>query len=273
MITININDENENKLIPIKFPSKGGGVSELLVAMREAGVVFPKKFLLIKEDDEEIKFDQNILRNVIKKSIENSLKNSFALQKEKILILGDNDTIILKDITYLENYALNFFDIEDVNNLIKIKVKLDNNIIPEWRIVFPGINLWGECNNNKCEAFSSPVAYFVESKEFNLTNNKFIRCPMCNKEIECLNISFFNCYYNYYGKKINKNNKDLKIEEFGKRIENFNNIDIPNDNIININNEKYEIKKTEIGECDYYFDYNDSNIQFLEIIFQVREFK
>ena len=251
MITVNINDENENKLIPIKFPSKGGNINELLIAMKEANIVFPKKFQLIKEDnDEEIKFDQNIPP-----------------------ILGDNDTIILKDITYLENYALNFFDIEDVNNLIKIKVKLDNNIIPEWRIVFPGINLWGECNNNKCEAFSSPVAYFVESKEFNLTNNKFIRCPMCNKEIECLNISFFNCYYNYYGKKINKNNKDLKIEEFGKRIENFNNIDIPNDNIININNEKYEIKKTEIGECDYYFDYNDSNIQFLEIIFQVREFK
>ena len=250
MITININDENENKLIPIKFPSKGGNINKLLIAMKEANIVFPKKFQLIKKDDEEIKFDQNIL-----------------------LILEDNDTIILKDITYLENYALNFFDIEDVNNLIKIPVKLDNNIIPEWRIVFPGINLWGECNNNKCEAFSSPVAYFVESKEFNLTNNKFIRCPMCNKEIECLNISFFNCYYNYYGKKINKNNKDLKIEEFGKRIENFNNIDIPNDNIININNEKYEIKKTEIGECDYYFDYNDSNIQFLEIIFQVREFK
>ena len=251
MITININDENENKLIPIKFPSKGGNINKLLIAMKEANIVFPKKFQLIKEDnDEEIKFDQNIPP-----------------------ILGDNDTIILKDITYLENYALNFFDIEDVNNLIKIEVKLDNNIIPEWRIVFPGINLWGECNNNKCEAFSSPVAYFVESKEFNLTNNKFIRCPMCNKEIECLNISFFNCYYNYYGKKINKNNKDLKIEEFGKRIENFNNIDIPNDNIININNEKYEIKKTEIGECDYYFDYNDSNIQFLEIIFQVREFK
>ena len=250
MITININDENENKLIPIKFPSKGGNINKLLIAMKEANIVFPKKFLLIKKDDEEIKFDQNIL-----------------------LILGDNDTIILKDITYLENYALNFFDIEDVNNLIEMDVELDNNIIPEWRIVFPGINLWGECNNNKCEAFSSPVAYFVESKEFNLTNNKFIRCPMCNKEIECLNISFFNCYYNYYGKKINKNNKDLKIEEFGKRIENFNNIDIPNDNIININNEKYEIKKTEIGECDYYFDYNDSNIQFLEIIFQVREFK
>ena len=250
MITINIKDENENKLIPIKFP-EGGNINKLLKAMKEANIVFPKKFQLIKEDnDEEIKFDQNIPP-----------------------ILGDNDTIILKDITYLENYALNFFDIEDVNNLIKIKVKLDNNIIPEWRIVFPGINLWGECNNNKCEAFSSPVAYFVESKEFNLTNNKFIRCPMCNKEIECLNISFFNCYYNYYGKKINKNNKDLKIEEFGKRIENFNNIDIPNDNIININNEKYEIKKTEIGECDYYFDYNDSNIQFLEIIFQVREFK
>ena len=251
MITVNINDENENKLIPIKFPSKGGNINELLIAMKEANIVFPKKFQLIKEDnDEEIKFDQNIPP-----------------------ILGDNDTIILKDITYLENYALNFFDIEDVNNLIEMDVELDNNIIPEWRIVFPGINLWGECNNNKCEAFSSPVAYFVESKEFNLTNNKFIRCPMCNKEIECLNISFFNCYYNYYGKKINKNNKDLKIEEFGKRIENFNNIDIPNDNIININNEKYEIKKTEIGECDYYFDYNDSNIQFLEIIFQVREFK
>ena len=250
MITIDIKDENENKLIPIKFP-EGGNINKLLKAMKEANIVFPKKFQLIKEDnDEEIKFDQNIPP-----------------------ILGDNDTIILKDITYLENYALNFFDIEDVNNLIKIEVKLDNNIIPEWRIVFPGINLWGECNNNKCEAFSSPVAYFVESKEFNLTNNKFIRCPMCNKEIECLNISFFNCYYNYYGKKINKNNKDLKIEEFGKRIENFNNIDIPNDNIININNEKYEIKKTEIGECDYYFDYNDSNIQFLEIIFQVREFK
>ena len=251
MITINIKDENENKLIPIKFPSKGGKINKLLKAMKEANIVFPKKFQLIKEDnDEEIKFDQNIPP-----------------------ILGDNDTIILKDITYLENYALNFFDIEDVNNLIEMDVELDNNIIPEWRIVFPGINLWGECNNNKCEAFSSPVAYFVESKEFNLTNNKFIRCPMCNKEIECLNISFFNCYYNYYGKKINKNNKDLKIEEFGKRIENFNNIDIPNDNIININNEKYEIKKTEIGECDYYFDYNDSNIQFLEIIFQVREFK
>ena len=265
MISIYVLVDSGDK-IPIKFPSKGGNLSQLLKAMNEKNINFPKKFQLIK-DDEEIDKKENKLLNFI-----------------------ENETIILRDVTNYEYENIILFDIEDINNLIKIphelidnkskiidnKSKLiDNksNPIPIWRIVFPGIKLWGECTNKECDANLHPVSYFVESKELNLIQNNMMKCPLCNIEIKCKNISFFNCYYNYYGEKIVKTRKELKKEKFGKRIENFDRINIPYNNIIMIDGEEYEIKKTEIGECDYYFDYNNYGITFTELIFQVREFK
>ena len=249
MITIYISVEYKDQDIPIRFPSKGGNITQLLQAMKEVNINFPKKFLLIiKKDDEEIKKDEN-----------------------QLLYFDDKEIIILKDISYLENLTLDYFNIDDINNLINIKPIFDDKNIPLWRIVFPGINLWGECTNKNCDAYNQIVAYFVESNELNLIENNKMKCPICNTEFNCSNICFFNCYYNYYGKKRNQNTKN--VEKFGKRIENFDSINIPNNNIIIIDSEEYTIKKTDIGECDYYFDFSNSNTTFSEMIFQVRKFK
>ncbi len=52
MITIYISVEYKDQDIPIRFPSKGGNITQLLQAMKEVNINFPKKFLLIiKKDD------------------------------------------------------------------------------------------------------------------------------------------------------------------------------------------------------------------------------
>ena len=94
-----------------------------------------------------------------------------------------------------------------------------------------------------------------------------MKCPECNYQFKSTNICFYQCYYNFYGEKINKNKT---LEEFGKEISDFENIDINDDNTVNINGESYHIYKTKPDNIDYFYSEENEKVMFIKLIFQIK---
>ncbi len=125
-------------------------------------------------------------------------------------------------------------------------------------------NIWFE----GCVAYKKGVVVNIKEDEFDLIEKeKTVICPKCNNIVLGKNAAFYSCYYNIYGTKINENGQ---VENFGKKISNFQNIEIPFNNIININGESYEINKTSDNKYTYYF--SDDKIKYLKLIFQIKKF-
>lgn len=99
--------------------------------------------------------------------------------------------------------ALNFVDVEK-NKIINLNF---NQKAPKWRKIGKGLNIFGVCNNPKCEAFKNEVVYMTnlssDGLNFNL-NEKVaeIRCPICSKIIKPKTCGFYNCEYQFVGEKI-----------------------------------------------------------------------
>lgn len=122
--------------------------------------------------------------------------------------------------------ALNFVDVE--NN--KIKNLNFSQKSPKWRKIAKGLNIFGFCNNPKCEAFNNEVVYMTnlpnDGLNFNL-NEKVadIRCPICSKIIKPKTCGFYDCEYQFVGEKIDEGEikkYDSKTREtFGNNFEYF----------------------------------------------------
>ena len=78
---------------------------------------------------------------------------------------------------------------------------------PKWRKVKIGLNIFGQCNNKKCEAFKKEVIYTTDlpEKGLNYNLNKEIvniKCPICKKIIRPRTCGFWKCEYQFEGQKI-----------------------------------------------------------------------
>lgn len=99
--------------------------------------------------------------------------------------------------------AINFVDVEGgkITNL-----NLSTNT-PLWRKIDKGLNIFGICGNSMCIAFNKEVIHkTVLAKDglaFNL-NEKIteIKCPICKKIINPTSCGFYDCEYQFIGKKI-----------------------------------------------------------------------
>ena len=91
---------------------------------------------------------------------------------------------------------------EDINKFVREdKVSKNDPNIPEWRTIGKGINLYGICNNDNCQAKGKQVIMHVKSKEFDVVKEGFKGiCPMCKKQINLDACSFYKCDYNCQGK-------------------------------------------------------------------------
>jgi hypothetical protein len=109
---------------------------------------------------------------------------------------------------------LNYVDIEK-GNIRNLKF---SEKAPKWRKVDKGLNIFGICNNSKCEASKKEVVYMTKLHKngliFNL-NEKVadIRCPICNKIIKPKTCGFYDCEYQFIGKKI----EDGDIKEYDSK--------------------------------------------------------
>lgn len=100
---------------------------------------------------------------------------------------------------------INFADVS--SGQIK-ELKFSENA-PKWRLVNKGLNIFGICPNDQCEAYKKEVIYKTDLPNrglmFNLNEQVInIRCPICNKIIKCKTCGFYDCEYQFVGKKIDK---------------------------------------------------------------------
>jgi hypothetical protein len=109
------------------------------------------------------------------------------------------------------------FDFVDVKTGKITKLKFDKNA-PKWRLVKKGLNIFGICENRKCEAYKKEVIHIIgldtDGKKLKVELNKnyiiSIKCPICNKIIETKTCGFYKCEYQFAGKMI----KDGEVEYF-----------------------------------------------------------
>jgi len=87
------------------------------------------------------------------------------------------------------------------------KDEVSDNVpnIPKWRTIGKGINLYGICKNDNCEAKGNQVIMHVESKKYDVYNEGFMGiCPICKKHFDLDTCSFYMCNYKIEGAYFNK---------------------------------------------------------------------
>ena len=103
-------------------------------------------------------------------------------------------------------------------------------MIPKWRTIGKGINLYGICQNNNCVAKGKQVIKHVDSKEYDVYNEGFMGiCPICGKHFDLDTCSFYMCDYKCEGTYFDYSKDDW--------------VDLPD-----------IIQKTSGGK-DFYYDY------------------
>ena len=118
------------------------------------------------------------------------------------------------------------------------KLKFSENA-PKWRYIKKGLNIFGICDKNKeCEAYKKEVIHIVgldsdEKKlKFDLRNEaRNIKCPMCNRIIKIKTCGFYECEFQFIGKKEDENGEEIDYESEPKETQSddFEYFD-PNDN-------------------------------------------
>jgi len=94
---------------------------------------------------------------------------------------------------------------------------------PKWRVISEGLNIFGICENPKCKANKKQVIFRAlkgnrhlpeKGMIFDMLENvENIKCPICNEIIEPETWGFFECEYQFIGKKI----EDRKVVKYDSK--------------------------------------------------------
>ena len=196
------------------------------------------------------------------------LTNGKSIKINKKYNFLNNQKIILRNIKNLQGFTIQANDVTK-QEIQKLKVQKTLNGCG-WRYVSPGINLYGICNNHNCIAGNKEVIQIINNWEYDLIKVKGImECPMCKGHCSVNTVGFYQCYFNIYGLKYDYENDEN--ERFGKRIPNFNTININSNNCVSINGQQYEVKKTD-GDNVFKYEETNGEATFIKLIFQVQKF-
>lgn len=95
---------------------------------------------------------------------------------------------------------------------------------PEWRLVKPGLNLIGKCENKTCQAYNQTIAIPKGFAIFNMNLEcKQSYCPMPNckqRATQVNNLGLFKCFYSVEGKFKDKDQKVTEVKKDKKRAPN-----------------------------------------------------
>lgn len=191
MVKLIIYNEDDDVTTEIKFPSSTGRFESIITA--------------ILDNDIELE-DESFLYT-----------NGERIQLNKTYYFQNDQTIKIRNPLYFEGSSKRYNSI--TTSLIK-KLKISNNKGKLWRNIKEGINLFGKCKNEKCEAFRKEVIQNIKEDEYdlNLHNNK-MECPMCDSNCSIRMAGFYKCSYSIQGeyRKINESDdNDNEIEEYIK---------------------------------------------------------
>lgn len=228
------------------------------------------KYLVDVKKNFELEVESSIKVYELKKKIENKLGISIPIhlmlkhvQKRNSISLNDENLTL--DESHIKNGDEIIICKPDFNrgggpdefaNLSKEFIRKDEVLssdsknVPDWRIVGPGINLYGICEQENCVANGKQVIMHVYSNEFDVIKESFMGiCPMCHKHFDLDTCSFFMCDYKTEGTYFDK-----KKDEW---------VDLPG-----------EIESTS-DRKDFYFDFKkvvqgkDGKVKYKKLILKV----
>ena len=228
------------------------------------------KYLVDVKKNFELEVESSIKVYELKKKIENKLGISIPIhlmlkhvQKRNSISLNDENLTL--DESHIKNGDEIIICKPDFNrgggpdefaNLSKEFIRKDEVLssdsknVPDWRIVGPGINLYGICEQENCVAKGKQVIMHVYSNEFDVIKESFMGiCPMCHKHFDLDTCSFFMCDYKTEGTYFDK-----KKDEW---------VDLPG-----------EIESTS-DRKDFYFDFKkvvqgkDGKVKYKKLILKV----
>lgn len=123
----------------------------------------------------------------------NVIWTKFVINTPIIVVSGEpvreNSTKTFRELDVEEGHLINISEYYDngpiydrfanLELMRKDEVSNNNPNIPIWRTIGKGINLYGICNNDNCQAKRRQVIMQVASKEYNIFNQGFLGvCPM-----------------------------------------------------------------------------------------------
>eukprot|EP00735_Rhodelphis_limneticus_P012160 TRINITY_DN5362_c0_g1::TRINITY_DN5362_c0_g1_i1::g.24154::m.24154 TRINITY_DN5362_c0_g1::TRINITY_DN5362_c0_g1_i1::g.24154 ORF type:complete len:480 (-),score=30.47,sp/Q3E7K8/UBQ12_ARATH/46.00/6e-16,sp/Q3E7K8/UBQ12_ARATH/46.05/8e-14,sp/Q3E7K8/UBQ12_ARATH/42.00/3e-13,ubiquitin/PF00240.18/9.7e+03,ubiquitin/PF00240.18/4e-09,ubiquitin/PF00240.18/4.1e+03,zf-RING_2/PF13639.1/1.6e+02,zf-RING_2/PF13639.1/5.8e-08,Rad60-SLD/PF11976.3/1.1e+02,Rad60-SLD/PF11976.3/3.6e-05,zf-rbx1/PF12678.2/1.3e+03,zf-rbx1/PF126 len=96
--------------------------------------------------------------------------------------------------------CISFVDISDSRVVQQVAF---SDQAPAWRIVTPGLNIEGKCNNSSCKAFRNTVICQIGMGDIDIIlDTERVRCPCCRQNVTPVTCGFYDCYYRYNGIKI-----------------------------------------------------------------------
>ena len=134
----------------------------------------------------------------------NLSSNSINIKLDTNLLLN-NQNIILTEIKNIPGGVSPPVDFIDVSTgkIKNLKVKDVGSI---WRFINEGLNIFGICKNNKCKAYNKEVIYrtYLNNGLIFVLNDEIvnIKCPMCERIFKPKTCGFYECEYQFKGKKI-----------------------------------------------------------------------
>ena len=106
-------------------------------------------------------------------------------------------------------YSCDLMFIDPSNSNIK-QMKMSKNA-PKWRYINEGLNIFGICENSKCEAYKNEVIFKTFEGNCSLPEKGLIfdmiesrgkiRCPLCHKIFDPKTCGFYKCEYQFIGIK------------------------------------------------------------------------
>ena len=144
----------------------------------------------------------------------NIIWTKFVINARIIVVSGQpvtvNSTKTFRELDVEEGHFINISEYYDsgpkydrlanLELMRKDEVSNNNPNIPIWRTIGKGINLYGICNNDNCQAKRRQVIMQVASKEYNIFNQGFLGvCPMCKTHFNVDACSFYKCDYKCEG--------------------------------------------------------------------------
>lgn len=129
----------------------------------------------------------------------------------------------------------NFISFADVSQEGMIKEFSDS--APKWRITYTGLNLYGICENEDCEAYNKEVICPMKLRTFDFAYDfEDVKCPLCKSYVDPYNCCFWNCLYKFEGIKNVKGRKpeNVKYQDFKLA---------PKENFVKFNGEKDNLQE------------------------------
>ena len=93
-----------------------------------------------------------------------------------------------------------------------------SNAAPKYRYIAKGLNLYGICENENCEAYKKEVICMMKGVtefDFNdMDQAETVKCPICGQQITAKNCGFYQCKYSFHAEKYDEEKDEMESHDF-----------------------------------------------------------